>query len=359
MLKGRKVSLVLCVVLVFALILSACGGGASNSGTSSTASKESKQESTSGSSSDTSASAEGKKEAASEAEKYRIGVVLMALNSDYWHMVEAGALIAAKELGAEVTVVGPNAESDVTGQIAMVEDMLAKKVDAIVLSRNDPQALIPVCQKAKDAGIPVITIDGDIADPKMRDCFIGTENVDAAKEAGKFIASKLQAGDKAAIIRGLPGAPTHDQREKGCKDYLESEGIKIASVQPADSERAKAVGVAENILQANPDVKAIYATNDEMALGAYQAVSSMGKEVVIVGFDGSPDAVKSIIEGKLTASVAQMPILQGYTGVETALKLLKGETVEDHIKLPVEVVTKENAEEFQKKIQADMEKAKQ
>jgi ribose transport system substrate-binding protein len=355
MFKGRKVSLVLCVLLVLALVLSACGGG----GASSSSSSDSKQESSSSSDSSAPKSAEEKKESVSEPEKYSIGVILMALNSDYWHMVEAGSIIAGKELGAEVTVVGPNAESDVTGQIAMVEDLLAKKVDAIVLSRNDPQALLPVCQKAKDAGIPVVTIDGDIADPKLRDSFIGTENVDAAKEAGKFIASKLQSGDKAAIIRGLPGAPTHDQREKGCKDYLESEGINIVSVQPADSERAKAVGVAENILQANPDVKAIYATNDEMALGAYQAVSSMGKDVVIVGFDGSPDAVKSIIEGKLTASVAQMPILQGYTGVETALKVLNGETVEDHIKLPVEVVTKENAEEFQKNIQADMEKAKQ
>jgi len=356
MLKERKVSLVLCVVLVFALVLSACGGGA---GKTETTSSSTSNESASASSSGASASAEEKKEATSEAEKYRIGVILMALNSDYWHMVEAGAIIAAKELGAEVTVVGPNAESDVTGQIAMVEDMLAKKVDAIVLSRNDPQALIPVCQKAKEAGIPVVTIDGDIADPKMRDCFIGTENVDAAKEAGKFIASKLKAGDKAAIIRGLPGAPTHDQRQSGCKEVLESNGIQVVSIQPADSERAKAVGVAENILQANPDVKAIYATNDEMALGAYQAVASMGKDVIIVGFDGSPDAVKSIIEGKLTASVAQMPILQGYTGVEVALKLLKGEKVEDHIKLPVEVVTKENAEEFQKKIEADMAKAKQ
>lgn len=334
MLRGKKSKLVMAMVLAIGLILSACGG----------------------SSSSTEGGSEGTESAA---KTYRVGVVLMALNSDYWHMVEAGAINAGKELGVDITVVGPNAESDVTGQIAMVEDLLAQGVNAIVISRNDPKALMPVLKKAMDAGVPVITIDGDIADPSLRKTFIGTENVDAAKEAGNYIASILKSGDQAAIIRGLPGDPTHNNRELGCKEALEAKGIEIVAIQPADSERAKAVSVAENLLQAYPDIKAIYATNDEMALGAYQAFESAGKEIIIVGFDGSPDALKSIADDKLSATVAQMPVMEGYKGVESALKLLNGEAVEDHIKLPITIVTKDNVAEFVKNLEADLAKAKE
>ena len=352
----KKVLSLLVVLVMVAALFGACAAPAPTESAASSAPAASSAAVSSAPAESSSAAASSA--AASSGKKFKVSVILMALNSDYWHMVEAGAINAGKELGCEVTVVGPNAESDVSGQVAMVEDQLAKGANAIVLSRNDDQALLPVCKKAKDAKVPVITIDGDIGDPSLRDSFIGTENVDAAAEAGKFIAGKLQKGDKVAIIRGLPGAPTHDKREKGAKDEFEKAGLNLVTIQPADSERAKGQNVAENILQANPDIKAIYCTNDEMALGAVQAVKAMGKSIIVVGFDGAPDALKSIIAGELTATVAQMPVMEGYTGVQTALKVLNGEKVEDQIPLPVKVVTKDIATDFQKDIQAQLDKAK-
>ena len=283
-----------------------------------------------------------------------VGVVLMALNSDYWRLVQSGALGAGTQLGINVDVVGPGSEADIMGQIAMVEDMLARGIDALVLSRNDPDALVDIARQALDAGIPVVTIDGDISDPTARNMFIGTENYDAARQAGYYMANLIPEGSEVAIIRGLAGAPTHDLRQGGFQSAIEEAGMNVVTVQAADSDRALGVSVAENIMLANPNVRGIFATNDEMALGAFEAVRSMGKagEVVIIGFDGSPDAINSIIAGELSASVAQMPVLMGATAVEMAVKILEGQSVPEHIPLDVAVLDYTNAASFMEDIQA-------
>lgn len=140
---------------------------------------------------------------------------------------------------------------------------------------------------------------------------------------------------------------------------VEAAGFKVVTVQPADSERGKAVNVTENILEGAPNVKIIYATNDEMALGAYQAVEGKQKQkdIFIIGFDGSPDALKSIKDGKLGASLAQKPIEMGYKGVEAIKTILEGGTVEDRIFTTTQIVDSKNVEEFEKQLQAEMEKA--
>lgn len=291
---------------------------------------------------------------------YEITVVCMALNSDYWHMVEAGAKLAGKELGVTVDVVGPNAESDSASQINMVEDACNSGADAIVLAPNEPTSLVSAAKTVKNNDIPLVIIDAklDTDDESLYSCFIGTGNVAAGGEGGKFIASKLQKGDKVAIIRGLNGQSIHDQRANGAQEAMEEAGLKIVSVQPADSDRGKAVNVAENMLQSDPDIKAFYATNDDMALGALQAVESGGlKDVVIVGFDGTFNAMDSIADGKLTASVAQQPIEEGYQGVVNAVKLLDGESVEKEQSLDVVVLTEENVADFRKNIEDLIEKS--
>ncbi len=217
--------------------------------------------------------------------EYEITTICMALNSDYWHMVEAGAKLAGKELGVKVNVIGPNAESDSATQINMVEDAVNNKVDAIVLAANEPTSLVSAAQTVKNAGIPLVLIDAmlNTEDESLYSCFVGTGNLDAGRQGGEFIASKLQKGDKVAIIRGLVGQTVHDQRSEGAQKAMEEAGLEVVAVQPADSDRGKAVNVAENIIQANPDIKAFYSTNDDMALGAYQAVAAAGmKDVVVV-----------------------------------------------------------------------------
>lgn len=287
--------------------------------------------------------------------KYSISVICMALNSDYWHMVEAGAKLAGKELGIEVNVVGPNAESDSATQINMVEDAVNNKADAIVLSPNEPTSLVSAAQTVKNAGIPLVVIDAmlNTDDESLYSCFIGTGNEAAGAQGGEFIASKLQAGDKVGIIRGLVGQTQHDQRASGAQEAMEAAGLEIVSVQPADSDRGKAVNVAENMIQSNPDIKAFYCTNDDMALGAYQAVAAAGlSDVVIVGFDGTFNAMDSIANGEMTGSVAQLPVEEGYQGVMNAYKILEGETVEKNQPLDVVVLNKDNVAEFREELEA-------
>lgn len=296
----------------------------------------------------------------SDGGEYEITTICMALNSDYWHMVEAGAKLAAKELGVKVNVIGPNAESDSATQINMVEDAVNNKVDAIVLAPNEPTSLVSAAQTVKTAGIPLVVIDSQLNtdDESLYSCFVGTGNIAAGKQGGEFIASKLQKGDKVGIIRGLVGQTVHDQRAQGAQEAMEAAGLEIVSVQPADSDRGKAVNVAENMIQSNPDIKAFYCTNDDMALGAYQAVAAAGlKDIVVVGFDGTFNAMDSIAKGEMSASVAQLPVEEGYQGVVNAVKILKGEDVEKQQALDVVVLNADNVADFRSELEAKIEKS--
>ncbi|MCP1103575.1 ribose transport system substrate-binding protein [Aequitasia blattaphilus] len=302
----------------------------------------------------------GGEETKTEGKDYEITVVCMALNSDYWHMVEAGAKLAGNELGVTVDVVGPNAESDSAAQINMVEDACNSGADAIVLAPNEPTSLVSAAKTVKNNDTPLVIIDAklDTDDESLYDCFIGTGNIAAGGEGGNFIASKLEKGDKVGIIRGLNGQSVHDQRADGAQAAMEEAGLEVVSIQPADSDRGKAVNVAENMLQSDPDIKAFYATNDDMALGALQAVESAGlKDIVIVGFDGTFNAMDSIADGKLTGSVAQQPIEEGYQGVVNAVKILDGEEVEKEQALDVVVLTDENVADFRKNVEEQIEKS--
>lgn len=293
-------------------------------------------------------------------EQVKVAAVFMALNSDYWHMIEAGCINAGKELGYEVRPMGPTSETDVTGQISMIEDQIAAGAKGIVLAPCEPKAIVPVLEKAKEKGIPVVMIDGDLEEDNrdLRASFIGTSEFEAGQQVGEYIVANFEPCE-IAIVRGVAGATSHTARQDGCKETVEAAGFKVVTIQPADSERGKAVNVTENILESAPDVKIIYATNDEMALGAYQAVEGKQKQddVFIIGFDGSPDALKSIKDGKLGASLAQKPIEMGYKGVEAIKTLLEGGTVEDRIFTSTQIVDSSNVEEFESQLNAELEAA--
>lgn len=287
---------------------------------------------------------ESKTEVTEKSEEIRIGMVLKAINSDYWKIVEAGAKDAEKELGVKVDVLGPNAETDIAGQTSIMEDQIIKKVSALVVAPSQPSAAIAIFDKADEAGIPVLLIDTN-ADWDKKKTFIGTGNLAGGEEGGKFVASKLQKGDKVVILRGALGDGTHDERTNGAQKAMEDAGLVVAAVQPANSERNTGMSVMENLLQSHPDVKGVFCTNDEMALGALRAIQQAGKEgVVVVGFDGSPDAMKSIKAGELTASVAQSPYNIGKFGVEAAVKVSKGESIEQRIDTGTIMITKENVD---------------
>ena len=284
-----------------------------------------------------------------EVKKLKIAVVVKSVTSDYWKLVGAGVEDAMKaDPTIEATFTGPNEETDIEGQIRMIEAQISAKVDAIAVAPSQADQLQPTLQKAVDAGIPVVLIDTNIPGFTAQSAFVGTDNRLGGTMAGEFIAGKLTAGDEVAIIRGAAGDPVHNLREEGAKEALEKAGMKVVDVQPADSDRAKGQSVAENLITANPNLKAIYATNDEMALGALNAAKAAGKTLVIVGFDASPNALDSIEAGELTGSVAQFPGKIGELGTLTAAAVARGEKVDAFVNTGVDVVSTENIAEFKK-----------
>ncbi|VBB05232.1 Hypothetical protein LUCI_0439 [Lucifera butyrica] len=277
-------------------------------------------------------------------EKTRIGVVVKALNSDYWKLVEYGAKQAGEKLGLDVTVIGPNSETDVTGQIAMIEDQIAKRVNALVIATSQPSSAIPVLNKAKSAKIPVVLVDTDIPwDSKVS--YVGTESFLGGKDAGNYLAKKLPKGSRVVILGGNVGDPNMDTRVNGCKEALKENELEITTVQPANSDRAMALTVMENIIQSKKEFEAVFAANDEMALGAIKALEAANIHVPVVGFDASPDALRAIKAGQLDASVAQDAIKMGYLSVESAMKAAKGEPVEKRINTGTKVINKDNVDQ--------------
>ena len=267
--------------------------------------------------------------------------------SQYWAKVEQGAEAKGKELGVDVIYLGPaGGESDVSGQIALVEDQLTKGIKGLALAPSDGAALSPVVERALKQGVKVVFMD-KTADVRGL-TYIGTNNVPAAAIGGKYACDNVPKGSEVAVIQGLATHTTGQARAKGAHDSLAECGLKIVSEQPADWDTGKAQSVTENMLTAHPNLKAIVASNDNMALGAVQAVKNaklLGK-ILIVGFDGNPGAAESILNGELGASVAQKPVEMGAIAVESVVKLMKGETLPANIDTGATLVTKDNAAKF-------------
>jgi ABC-type sugar transport system substrate-binding protein len=281
------------------------------------------------------------------AKPLKVAVVVKAVTSDYWKLVGAGVDQAmVDDPTIEATFLGPNEETDIEGQIRIIEAQISAKVDALAVAPSQADQLAPTLQNAVDAGIPVVLIDTNIDTFDAKSAFVGTDNKLGGTMAGEFIAAKLQVGDEVAVIRGAAGDPVHNLREEGATEALEAAGMNVVAIQPADSDRAKGQTVAENLLTANPNLKAIFATNDEMALGALNAAKAAGMSLVIVGFDASPDALASIEAGELTGSVAQFPGKIGELGTLTAAAVARGEKVESFVNTGVDVVNIDNVADF-------------
>ena len=282
-----------------------------------------------------------------EVKPLNIAVIVKAVTSDYWKTVGAGVDAAMKtDPSITASFLGPNAETDIEDQIRIIESQISAKVDAIAVAPSQADQVQPTLEKAVAAGIPVILIDTDITGFTNKAAFVGTDNKLGGQLGGEFIVGALKAGDEVAIIRGAAGDPVHNQREQGAKEAMEKAGLVVVDVQPADSDRAKGQTVAENLLTANPNLKGIFATNDEMALGALNAAKSAGKTLVIVGFDATNDALQAIKDGTLAGSVAQFPTKIGELGTLTAAKVARGETVDAFVNTGVEVVSKDNVDKF-------------
>lgn len=264
----------------------------------------------------------------------------------FWAAVQAGAEEKAKALGVDLVVLAPPEESDVQSQINQVEDQLAKKIDALAIAPTDPNALKPVVDSAIAQGVGVVFVDTKGINDGVT--FIGTNNAVGAALAADFICKNIPAGSEVAILQGIITQSTGQARAEGAKKGLSDCGLKIVAEQPADWDTAKAQAAMENIITGNPNLKAVFASNDNMALGAVQALKSanMLDKVMVVGFDANPNAAASILAGEMTASVAQNPKNIGAFGVENALKVKKGEKIDPVIDTGTVLVTKDNAAQY-------------
>jgi ribose transport system substrate-binding protein len=278
---------------------------------------------------------------------------MKSLAIEFFLTMEDGAKAYQKEHSADFDLIsnGIKDETDTAGQTRIVEQMILAKVNALVIAPSDSKAMVPVIKKAVDAGITVINIDNQL-DPQIVKSknisvpFVGPDNRKGARLVGEYLAKQLKAGDEVGIIEGVSTTTNAQQRTAGFKDAMDAAQIKVVSLQSGDWEIDKGNKVAASILSEYPDVKALLAGNDSMAVGAVSAVRAAGKagQVQVVGYDNI-NAIKPMLkDGRVLATADQFAAKQAVFGIETALKILKGEKVDSGvngvIETPVELVTK-------------------
>ena len=287
-------------------------------------------------------------ETPAETSDIEVAVVLKTLASEYWGYVKAGCDAAAADLGIKVTVVGPGAESDIEGQVAMIEQQIGAGCDAIVCAPNDAGAAAGALQAALDAGIPVLSVDTNVG-IEGQTSFVGTSNVDAAYEGAKWAIKQVGSDAKAVIIYGQEGDNTSNMRREGYEKACTEAGVEVLSALSGQNTTDGATKTMEDLLNAYPDqIKMVFCHNDDTAIGAMNACKNAGvTDMTIVGFDGNASAVDLILAGEMVkATVAQQPYEMGYQVVEAAVKAINDETVEEVINAPVEVVTAENGQAY-------------
>jgi ribose transport system permease protein len=297
--------------------------------------------------------------APTQAKTLTIAFVPKALNSPFWAEMQQAAEREAAAQGVRLVSLAADRETDVERQYQIIENLIHQKVDAILLAPAGSKELVPAIRKANDAGIPILILDTRIDEAAAQSMgakvvtFIGSDNFEGGAVAGRYLARALGGKGNVAIIEGISGHETADRRRLGFLKGVEGHpGIRVVASQTADWERARAYTVAENLLQAHPDLDAIFAANDEMALGALEAVAAARRlgRVGVVGFDAIPDALANIRSGRLLGSVAQFPGEMGRLGVRHAVALVRdGTTPPREILTRVEMIDRLNVASFAKK----------
>ena len=277
----------------------------------------------------------------------RIAVVPKGVSHEFWMTVKAGAEAAGAEFGAEIIWQGTAKETDVPGQMNIIQDMINKKVSALVMAATDADALKQPVEKASRSGIPVITIDSGV-NSDIPLSFVATDNIAGAKAAADELSKLIGGAGPVGCIPFVPGAATSELREQGFKEGLENHpDLELVSTLYCQSDVAKAMDVTQDMLTSHPDLKGIFATNEPGAVGAAQALKAAGRagEVKLVAFDAAPAEIDSLKDGTIQALVVQSPFNMGYLGVKAAMDAIAGKPVEKRIDTGVTVVTMENFNE--------------
>lgn len=281
------------------------------------------------------------------------GVLMKTLSNPFWGAMELGVREGAAAAGVNVFVQAVESDQAAEPQLNACNAMLEQPMGAFITAAINSTILLPCLKRANEMGIPVVDLDGNLDHAIAKDAgvdiafSIGSDNMAAGAQGAEWLVSKLGADAKGPVlvIEGLSGNITGQKRATGFAEKLKelAPGLEIVASLPGDWDRGKAANITNDILTAHPDLVAIFCANDGMALGAVETVFAAGKQdqVTVIGVDGNSDAVKSIKEGRLSASVAQLPYLVGKQAVEMAKKVKGGEAVEEYVFVPTLVLTKE------------------
>ena len=279
---------------------------------------------------------DGEGQARENAGNGSIGLSVSTLNNPFFVSLADGAKAAAKEKGVSLAVA--DAGDDSAKQQNDIEDLISRNVSVLIVNPVDSDAVAPAVQNAISKGVKVISVDRVVNGVDV-DCQIASDNVAGARMATEYLASQIGEGAKIAELQGVPGASATIDRGAGFHEAADKT-LNVVASQSANFDRAEGMSVMENILQSDGSIKGVFAHNDEMALGALQAIAATANDIKVVGFDATDDAVNEVKAGRMLATVAQKPELMGETAVLTSIRLIAGEEVENSLPVEVELVTK-------------------
>lgn len=272
----------------------------------------------------------------SSSDETKIGMSVSTLNNPFFVTLSDGAKDEAKKEKVDLTVV--DAQDNASKQAADVEDLIQQDVDLIIINPTDSEAITSAVEAANDANIPVITVDRAAEGGEVVS-HIASDNEAGGKMAAEYLKEVVGKGAKVAQLEGVAGSSAATERGAGFES-IGKKDFDIVASQTANFNRSEGLTVMENILQSNSDIEGVFAQNDEMALGAIEAIEASGKDIKVVGFDATDDGVKAVEDGKMIATIAQKPTEIGEIAIETAVKSLNGEEVEKNIPVELELVKK-------------------
>jgi ribose transport system substrate-binding protein len=281
----------------------------------------------------------------------RVALVLKTLNNPFFIDMQRGAMDAAKRLDVDLTVQSAERETDVERPMQIIENLVQSGVNAICIAPSGSKEIVPAVGKVKKAGIPVVIVDDRIDAQAAAelgvhtDAYVGSDNVEGGRIAGRHLVEVTGGHANVALLEGIPGHQTGDARLQGFREAINGvAGIHVVVSQTANWERDQGFTVFQNMLQANPSIDAVFACNDMMALGAVEAIAVAGKtaRIRVIGFDAVDDARKAIASGAIDASVAQFPSEMGRLAIESAVKLIRHESVPAEQPTKLELITKAN-----------------
>jgi ribose transport system substrate-binding protein len=288
-----------------------------------------------------------------------IGVIPKGRSHVFWQSVHAGAAKAAAESGVDIEWNGPAVETDTATQLTIVETMINKHVDAIVLAPVDRKALVNVVERAVRQGIPVVIFDSGI-DTDVFEAQIATDNYKGGEVGAQRMGEILGGQGRIAMVATQAGSASTMAREQGFEDYLKKNfpQIRIVDKRYGDSDVAKSLRVAENMLTAHPEIEAFFGSNESSTVGAAQALKARGSKVKLVGFDAGPTLEADLRAGVIDALVVQHPFRMGYDSVMAAMKKFRGESQPKVQNIEPRLVTRDNIDgkDVQEQLNPDLKK---